>query len=90
MLTDPDWKQVRDEMQVRIWEFIDGMRAGQFQVEPSAPEEPYQNGGAKTMRMVPTAERAKVETGLRVGQTAIAGCGCRPYGARFPRSGAHQ
>ena len=24
------------------------------------------------------------------GQTAIAGCGCRPYGARFPRSGAHQ
>jgi hypothetical protein len=25
-------------MQSRIWEFIDGMRAGKFQVDPSAPE----------------------------------------------------
>ena len=38
MLTDSDWKNIRDEMQARIWEFIDGMRAGQFRVEPSAPE----------------------------------------------------
>jgi ATP-dependent helicase/DNAse subunit B len=38
MLNDSEWKRIRDEMQERIWEFIDGMRAGQFQVEPSAPE----------------------------------------------------
>lgn len=33
-----DWNSLRAEMQSRIWEFIDGMRAGKFQVDPSAPE----------------------------------------------------
>jgi hypothetical protein len=37
-LSDTDWKGIRDEMQARIWEFIDGLRAGQMPVEPSAPE----------------------------------------------------
>jgi ATP-dependent helicase/DNAse subunit B len=37
-LSDSDWERVRAEMQARIWEFIDGLRAGQMQVEPSAPE----------------------------------------------------
>ena len=37
-LNEERWKETRDEMQARIWEFIDGMREGRFQVEPSAPE----------------------------------------------------
>lgn len=37
-LSDAEWKEVRDEMQSRIWEFVDGIRQGRFQVEPSAPE----------------------------------------------------
>ena len=37
-LSDAEWKQVRDEMQSRIFEFVDGIRKGQFQVKPSAPE----------------------------------------------------
>lgn len=37
-LSDSEWERVRDEMQARIWEFIDGLRAGQMLVEPSAPE----------------------------------------------------
>jgi ATP-dependent helicase/nuclease subunit B len=37
-LSDPEWKAVRDEMQSRIWEFVDGIREGRFPVEPSAPE----------------------------------------------------
>ena len=34
-LSDEDWKSVRAEMETRIWEFVDGLRAGQFQVDPS-------------------------------------------------------
>ncbi|MFY9610501.1 MAG: PD-(D/E)XK nuclease family protein [Blastocatellia bacterium] len=37
-LSDSEWESVRGEMQARIWEFIDGLRAGQMLVEPSAPE----------------------------------------------------
>jgi ATP-dependent helicase/DNAse subunit B len=37
-LSDSDWNGLRSEMQSRIWEFIDGLRAGQMLVEPSAPE----------------------------------------------------
>jgi ATP-dependent helicase/DNAse subunit B len=37
-LSDSEWKAVRGEMDARVWEFIDGMRAGQLAVEPSAPE----------------------------------------------------
>ncbi|HTG17780.1 MAG TPA: PD-(D/E)XK nuclease family protein, partial [Blastocatellia bacterium] len=37
-LSDSEWRAVRAEMQARVWEFIDGMRAGQLEVEPSAPE----------------------------------------------------
>ncbi|MEK6321435.1 MAG: PD-(D/E)XK nuclease family protein [Acidobacteriota bacterium] len=37
-LTDEEWNRIRAEMEARVWEFIDGIRAGQFQVDPSAPE----------------------------------------------------
>ncbi|MEK6301539.1 MAG: PD-(D/E)XK nuclease family protein [Acidobacteriota bacterium] len=37
-LSASEWESVRDEMQARIWEFIDGLRVGQMLVEPSAPE----------------------------------------------------
>gem|GEM_PF-388067 len=37
-LPDAEWKEKRAAMQARIWEFIDGLRAGEFAVEPSAPE----------------------------------------------------
>lgn len=37
-LSDPEWKRVRDKMQSRIWEFIDGIREGRFQVAPSSPD----------------------------------------------------
>ena len=37
-LSDSEWKGVRDEMQTRIWQFIDGLRTGRMSVEPSAPE----------------------------------------------------
>ncbi len=42
-LSDEDWKTARDEMEARIWEFIDGMRAGKFPVDPSKPKQtcPY-------------------------------------------------
>ena len=29
-LADAEWKQIRAEMESRVWEFIDGMRAGRF------------------------------------------------------------
>lgn len=35
---DAAWKAIREEMQTRIWEFVDGMRAGDFKVAPSAPD----------------------------------------------------
>jgi len=38
-LSDDDWLRIRAEMQARIWEFVDGMRAGRFQVEPTAPKQ---------------------------------------------------
>jgi ATP-dependent helicase/DNAse subunit B len=37
-LSDAEWKQIRDEMQSRILEFVDGIREGRFQVKPSAPD----------------------------------------------------
>jgi ATP-dependent helicase/DNAse subunit B len=37
-LEDEDWKRIRSEMESRIWEFVDGMRAGRFEVAPSAPD----------------------------------------------------
>lgn len=37
-LADAEWKQIRAEMESRVWEFIDGMRAGRFVVLPTAPE----------------------------------------------------
>lgn len=37
-LSDEEWKRIRGEMEARVWEFIDGIRAGRFQVDPSAPE----------------------------------------------------
>jgi ATP-dependent helicase/DNAse subunit B len=38
-LTDDEWQKVRSEMEARMWEFIDGMRAGNFRVKPSAPKD---------------------------------------------------
>ena len=37
-LPDEDWKKIRGEMESRIWEFVDGIRAGRFEVNPSAPD----------------------------------------------------
>jgi len=37
-LPDAEWKRIRVDMESRIWEFVDGMRAGRFVVEPSAPD----------------------------------------------------
>jgi ATP-dependent helicase/nuclease subunit B len=38
-LTESDWLEARAQMGRRIWEFIDGMRAAHFEVNPSAPEQ---------------------------------------------------
>lgn len=35
ILTDEEWHEVRREVVERIWEFFDGMRAGDFRVRPS-------------------------------------------------------
>jgi ATP-dependent helicase/DNAse subunit B len=35
VFTDDDWKQIRKQVVTRIWEFLDGMRAGKFIVDPS-------------------------------------------------------
>ncbi len=35
ILTDVEWNQVRAEVIAKIWEFFDGMRAGDFRVRPS-------------------------------------------------------
>jgi hypothetical protein len=37
-LSDTEWKQVRADMEARIWEFIEDLRGGRLEVEPSAPE----------------------------------------------------
>ena len=35
VFTDEDWKKIRAEVVARVWEFLDGMRAGTFIVDPS-------------------------------------------------------
>ena len=35
IFTDEDWQRIRNEVVARIWEFLDGMRAGKFIVDPS-------------------------------------------------------
>ena len=35
VFTDEEWGRVRGEVVKRIWEFLDGMRAGRFDVDPS-------------------------------------------------------
>ena len=35
IFTDEDWQRIRNEVVSRIWEFLDGMRAGRFDVDPS-------------------------------------------------------
>jgi ATP-dependent helicase/DNAse subunit B len=34
-LDDMEWNRIRSEVTKRVWEFIDGMRAGEFKVKPS-------------------------------------------------------
>ena len=34
-LDEVEWQRIRGEVQKRVWEFIDGMRAGDFRVRPS-------------------------------------------------------
>jgi len=34
-LPDEEWQKIRSEVIARVWEFIDGMRAGNFRVTPS-------------------------------------------------------
>ena len=38
-LADDEWQEVRSEMETRMWEFVDGMKAGSFRVKPSAPKD---------------------------------------------------
>jgi len=33
--SDEEWQQVREEVIAKIWKFLDGMRAGRFDVDPS-------------------------------------------------------
>ncbi|HEY8413002.1 MAG TPA: PD-(D/E)XK nuclease family protein, partial [Pyrinomonadaceae bacterium] len=35
VFTDEDWQRIRGEVVKRVWEFLDGMRAGRFDVDPS-------------------------------------------------------
>ncbi len=35
VFTDDDWQRIREQVIKRIWEFLDGMRAGRFIVDPS-------------------------------------------------------
>ena len=35
VFTDEDWQRIRTEVVARIWDFLDGMRAGSFIVDPS-------------------------------------------------------
>ena len=35
VFTDEDWEQVRAEVIAKVWKFLDGMRSGQFIVDPS-------------------------------------------------------
>jgi ATP-dependent helicase/DNAse subunit B len=35
VFTDEDWQKIRAEVIARIWDFLDGMRAGRFIVDPS-------------------------------------------------------
>jgi ATP-dependent helicase/DNAse subunit B len=38
-LDEIQWQRIRGEVQKRVWEFIDGMRAGDFRVRPSLGKE---------------------------------------------------
>ncbi len=53
ILTDADWNHVRAEVVKRIWEFLDGMRAGDFRVRPSQ--------GIKTCRFCDYASVCRYE-----------------------------
>ena len=35
VFTDEDWKKIREQVVARVWEFLDGIRAGRFIVDPS-------------------------------------------------------
>lgn len=35
IFTDEDWQRIRDEVVAKVWQFLDGMRAGRFIVDPS-------------------------------------------------------
>jgi ATP-dependent helicase/DNAse subunit B len=35
VFSDEDWQQIRAEVVAKIWDFLDGMRAGDFRVDPS-------------------------------------------------------
>jgi ATP-dependent helicase/DNAse subunit B len=35
VFTDDDWQRIREQVTARIWEFLDGIRAGRFIVDPS-------------------------------------------------------
>ena len=35
VFTDDDWQKIREQVVARIWEFLDGMRAGDFRVDPA-------------------------------------------------------
>jgi len=38
-LSESEWQRIRNKMETRVWEFIDGIRAGRFVVDPSAPDQ---------------------------------------------------
>ncbi|HSV33740.1 MAG TPA: PD-(D/E)XK nuclease family protein [Pyrinomonadaceae bacterium] len=38
-LDDIEWQRIRNQVRARIWQFIDGMRGGNFEVDPSLGKE---------------------------------------------------
>jgi hypothetical protein len=38
VVSDDDWQQIRDDVIARIWEFLDQIRAGKFEVAPAEKE----------------------------------------------------
>lgn len=38
VIGDEEWQQIRDDVKAKIWDFLDHLRAGQFEVNPSQKE----------------------------------------------------
>ena len=61
---DPEWHRIRGEVSRRVWQFIDGMRAGDFRVQPSL--------GKKTCEYCDYAAVCRYDT-YRISRKRVAG-----------------